>query len=132
MHQQTLFAFDTLNCKRDNLDGNINKLDLFVSSLGFQIVPVPKDGDCLFTSVIFQLDQMAPLSDSNELSAFIETLKLCSTALDKVLLLRGKLVDEWLSNKEECESTSSCTKRPLIPCMVTTFSTLTDLVVYYS
>lgn len=103
MHQQTLFAFDTLNCKRDNLDGNINKLDPFVSGLGFQIVQVPKDGDCLFTSVIFQLDQMGPLSDSNDLSAFIETLKLCSTTLDKVLLLRGKLVDEWLSNKEEYE-----------------------------
>ena len=103
MHQQTLFAFDTLNCKKDNLDGNINKLDPFVSGLGFQIVPVPKDGDCLFTSVIFQLDQMGPLSDSNDLSAFIETLKLCSTTLDKVLLLRGKLVDEWLSSKEEYE-----------------------------
>ena len=99
MHQQALFAFDTMNCKTANFDDNYSKLDAMISGLGFQILPVPKDGDCLFTSVIFQMEQMAPLSDSNELTAFMERLKSCDTLLEKVLFLRGKLVNEWLSNK---------------------------------
>ncbi|KAJ7386187.1 hypothetical protein OS493_010580 [Desmophyllum pertusum] len=101
MHQQTLFAFDTMNCKIDNFDDNITKLDPFISGLGFQILSVPKDRDCLFTSIILQLEQMAPLSDSNELSAFMERLGLGNTLLEKVLFLRGKLVEEWLRNKSE-------------------------------
>ena len=101
MHQQALFAFDTMNCKTGDFDSNYSKLNPFISGLGFKIIPVPKDGDCLFSSVVFQLEQMAPLSDSNNLSALLERLRLCNTLSEKVLFLRGELVNEWLSNKQE-------------------------------
>lgn len=103
MHQQALFVCDTMNCKTDTFDVNMTKIDSFISGLGFQILPVPKDGDCLFTSIIFQLEQMAPLSESRELSSFMEGFKSIDTLLEKVLFLRSKLVEEWLSNKQEYE-----------------------------
>ena len=52
MHQQVLFAFDTFCCKADNFDANAGKLNPLISGLGFEILSVPKDGDCLFTSVL--------------------------------------------------------------------------------
>lgn len=44
---------------------------------------------------------MAPLSDSNNLSDLLERLKLCNTLSEKVIFLRGELVSEWPSNKQE-------------------------------
>lgn len=103
MHQQALFALDRIDCETSNFDGNSTKVDPLISGLGFQILSVPKDGDCLFTSIIIQLEQMVPSLDSNELSAVMERLELCNTLLGKVLFLRRKLVNKWLSNAQEYE-----------------------------
>ena len=102
IHQQVLFAFNTLHCKADNFDTNAGKLNPLISGLGFEIVSVPRDGDCLFTSVLLQLEQLLPHVDNKELTDHVEMLGLQEKTLpEKVQLLRRKLVDEWLSNKDE-------------------------------
>lgn len=102
MHQQALFAFDTFHCKDMNFDANASKINLVVSGLGFEILPVPKDGDCLFTSVLLQLEQLLPHADNKELTDHLQMLGLTEKTLpEKVKVLRAKLVDEWLSNKDE-------------------------------
>lgn len=102
MHQQVMFAFDTLHCKAENFDANVNKLNPLISGLGFEILSVPRDGDCLFTSVLLQLDQLLPHVDNKELNDHVQMLGLNDKTLpQKVKLLRGKLVDEWLSNRDE-------------------------------
>lgn len=74
MHQQVMFAFDTLHCKAENFDANGNKLNPLISGLGFEILSVPRDGDCLFTAVLLQLDQLLPRVDNKELNDHVQML----------------------------------------------------------
>ena len=74
MQQQALFAFDTFHYQSDSCDDIAKRLGHLISGLGFTILSVPKNGDCLFTSVLLQLEQMLPLSPNKELSAHVQML----------------------------------------------------------
>lgn len=47
-----MFVFDILYCKVENFDVNGNKFNFLIFGLGFEILLVLRDGDCLFIVVL--------------------------------------------------------------------------------
>ena len=99
---------DVLNRETEvQCEGEHARLENVVSSFGFSIVPTDGDGNCFFTSVAFQLQQI--LSDDQctmEQRLFLESLgvTLDVTVDELSSVLRELVVNEWLNNQQEYRS----------------------------
>ena len=88
-------------------EGKHARLENVVSSFRFSIVPTDGDGNCFFTSVAFQLQQI--LSDDQctmEQRLFLKSLgvTLDVTVDELSSVLRELVVNEWLNNQQEYRS----------------------------
>ena len=74
------------------------------TALGFSIVEIPKNGNCLSTAVAFQLHQLQAKTDvSNAMAVHLENLGIKNTQSVEELatLLRKLVVDEWVGSFSE-------------------------------
>ena len=65
--------------------------------------PIPRDGNYLFTSIIYALDKATKPAKFCEHLQKLYLVDLSRSLLDRVTNLRSVMVREWLENSEECE-----------------------------
>ena len=65
--------------------------------------PIPRDGDCLFTSIIYALYKATKPAKFCEHLQKLCLVDLSRSLLDRVTNLRSAMVQEWLENSEEYE-----------------------------
>ena len=93
----------------DNLDSTEMSLTRAAQALGFDILNIPEDGNCFFTSVAFQLRQL--MTDScQDLSPIVrchfEAIGLfgAQSVSELANILRRLVVDEWTGdNMNDCQ-----------------------------
>jgi len=74
-----------------------------VARFGFKILNVAKDGDCLFKSILIQLQQMIFHLEKTAIDHLLN-LSLCQSTnplSEEVLILQSAMVNKWIQNKED-------------------------------
>lgn len=74
------------------------RLQHLAAAWGFSIVEIPKNGDCLFTAVAFQLQQLfSSIEEDSVIKSHLQQLGISSEeSLAEITgLLRNLVVDEW-------------------------------------
>ena len=94
---------DVLN-NDQSLENEQTRLSDVANSFGFDIVQTNGDGNCFFTSVAFQLEQILSSNEcSMEQRLFLNALRITSdVALDELSrILRELVVNEWIVNQND-------------------------------
>ena len=89
----------------DDLDVHQSRLSNVLESYRLEAIEVPKDGDCLFTSIARHIEQVYHdhKTSTDSLLNHMQSIGVSAT-MSTVLLtqhLRELLVHEWLSNQGE-------------------------------
>ena len=99
----SLFAFGSALTSPDRIDENDKRLNEVIARYKKVLHPIPRDGDCLFTSIIYAIDNATKPINFYE---HLQTLQMThpkNTMLDRVISLRSAMVQEWFNNSEEYE-----------------------------
>ena len=99
----SLFSFGSALRSPERIDENSKRINVVVSRYQMVLHPIPRDGNYLFTSIIYALDKATKPAKFCEHLQKLYLVDLSRSLLDRVTNLRSVMVREWLENSEECE-----------------------------
>ena len=76
-----------------------SRLNNVLQSFGLTTCEVPKNGDCLFTSIILHINHIFQANSDTWLIEHLHSIRVNHSNLD-VNLIRNLMVDEWITNQE--------------------------------
>ena len=87
--------------EKEYADSDQQRLINVLRSFDLELVDVPADGDCLFTSIALYIKEC--LKTSSDFVQHLKSLDIdeSSTTQSIILKLRGAMVQEWLQNKAD-------------------------------
>ena len=74
-----------------------------IAKFKMMLHPIPADGDCLFTSIIYAIDNATKPAKFYEHLQTFQLVNANTAILDRVISLRSATVQEWLNNSAEYE-----------------------------
>jgi hypothetical protein len=107
MNLNALFSFGSLTSDNLEVTEANNRLNNVIKGYGFEKIDVSPDGDCLFASILFQIQQV--ISSDKEYLSYLLSLGLgpfdtqAKDSKIQITLLRELMVKEWLANRQEYE-----------------------------
>ena len=96
-----LFAFESAFTSPERNDEK--RLNEVIARFKMMLHPIPLDGDCLFTSIIYAIDNATKPAKFYEHLQTLHLVNVNAAMLDRVISLRSAMVQEWLNNSEEYE-----------------------------